>query len=101
MYNEEEIIDLENKHKYLLDQAKQITESIQNLQIVKGSMSKAIGKIRGEKDQSKKRIDSIKQQTEILREQYRNEIEVVRQQEQEYNKSHQKHINLGEYYRSV
>jgi uncharacterized membrane protein YgcG len=100
-YNEAEIIKLEDKLKFVNQQSKQIEQEISNLMIVKDSMRGAIQKFKEDKDIKNKRVDIIKQQSEQLKQQYKTELEQVKQDEFEFNKSHQEFLNLSDYYRNA
>ena len=64
-------------------------------------MNQAIGKIKEDREVRDKRVDHLKAQTEIVKHQYKEELEEVMKEEQECNKGHKELIHLGEYFRNT
>ena len=100
-YSENEIIQLENKLKFLNSESKDINKSINSLMVIKTSMNGAIGKVKEDKDIRNKRVEVIKSQIEKVKKQFKQECEEYAKQEHEYNLTHQKQIKLEEYYRNT
>lgn len=100
-YNDNEVVHLEDKLTFLNSQTTTLQDEINNLQIVKDSMSQAIGKIKEDRDVKDKRVEHLKTQTEIIKQKYRDELDEAMKEEQQYNKVHKELIYMEERYRNA
>lgn len=86
--------------KFVLAEVKHISKSINSLQVVRGSMGKAISKIKDDTNLRNKRVEEIKLQTAKVKLEFKQEMEQYLKDEQEYNVTHQKLVVMEEYIRN-